>query len=164
MNDLNAFENDPKSALLDAAGKRNGYAVPEGYAEHLQNQLKSIPDASASMTHGVVRRFESWKIWSLAAAAACLVAAVLILPQEEKTHTPCTTFDCMVEAWADDENALVDLPDDFIASCDVHATFDALDIQPRMFASIDDTTMVLFLTGGYLSDLELYGLLQQEQP
>jgi hypothetical protein len=163
MNDRNFHEDDPKSDLLDSTGKRSGYAVPEGYAEELQHRLKSIPDQSESAAPKVVRHLANWKIWSLAAAAACLLAAVLILPQKEEKPTPCTTFDCMVEAWAEDENALRDLPDDFIASRDLHATIDVLDMQDGMFASIDDTTMVLFLTDGYLSDLELYGLLEQEQ-
>lgn len=159
---MNPFEHDPESPLLNEARQHIRMEIPEGYADELQASLHRIPLEYSMEATAKVRTLRNWKAWSFVAAAACLVAAVLILPSETTKIETCTTFDCMVEAWALEEAAMHDLSASLIEADDLSGAFSALDVEPELFASIDDTTMVLYLNDSYLSDLELYGLLLNE--
>lgn len=159
---MNPFEHDPESPLLNEARKHIRMDIPEGYADELQERLRRIPSEYPTEQTARIHVLRNWKTWSFVAAAACLLAAVLILPSETTKNETCTTFDCMVEAWALEEAAMHDLSASLIEADDLSGAFSALDVEPELFASIDDTTMVLYLNDGYLSDLELYGLLLNE--
>lgn len=162
MTDIDPLDHEPESPLLNEARPHIGMDVPKGYADELRARLHRIPLEHPMEDSGKVRFLNHWKTWSLVAAAACLVAAVLILPQEKNTPAPCTTFDCMVEAWASEETAVNDFSESLAQTDAFTEALDALDVEPELFAAIDDTTMVLYLNDGYLSDLELYGLLLNE--
>jgi hypothetical protein len=162
MNDMNTFNHDPESEVLRSADRRQGFDLPDGYAERLKTRLKQIPSDNMNTAPTAVRSLNNRKYWAFAAAAACWVAAVLILPQKKTPTQPCTSFDCMVEAWAAEETALEDLSASPVATATLEDAVEAYGVEPELFAAIDDTTMVLFLNDGYLSDLELYGLLYNE--